>query len=57
MGTGLPGNSLMSSPPLIDTHCHLDEPSFENDVAEVIQSANKAGIKSYGIAADVAQDS
>jgi TatD DNase family protein len=36
----------MSSVSLIDTHCHLDESSFENDVAEVIQSANDAGIVS-----------
>jgi len=36
----------MSRPQLIDTHCHLDESSFENDVAEVIKSANEADVVS-----------
>ena len=36
----------MSTPALIDTHCHLDESSFENDVPNVIESAEKAGIVS-----------
>lgn len=36
----------MPSAPLIDTHCHLDESSFENDVADVIQAARDAGVVS-----------
>lgn len=35
----------MPSASLIDTHCHLDESSFENDVANVVQAANEAGIE------------
>jgi len=30
---------------LIDTHCHLDFPDFDNDREEVISRANKNGIK------------
>ncbi|MDG2389116.1 MAG: TatD family hydrolase [Planctomycetaceae bacterium] len=36
----------MSTPLLIDTHCHLDESSFDHDVANVIESATTAGIVS-----------
>lgn len=34
----------MTSPQFIDTHCHLDESSFENDVEHVIDSAREAGV-------------
>jgi len=36
----------MSSVSLIDTHCHLDESAFQNDVADVVQAAEQAGIVS-----------
>lgn len=34
----------MPAPRFIDTHCHLDEPSFDNDVQQVIESAAEAGV-------------
>ena len=36
----------MSAVSLIDTHCHLDESSFENDLAEVVRAAEEAGVVS-----------
>jgi len=32
---------------IIDTHCHLDDRRFENDLAEVIQRAQEAGVKKF----------
>lgn len=34
----------MSAPEFIDTHCHLDEPSFDHDVGHVIDAAQQAGV-------------
>ena len=35
----------MSTASLIDTHCHLDESSFESDLDQVIENARQAGIE------------
>jgi TatD DNase family protein len=32
---------------LIDTHCHLNDPKFTNDLKDVITNAKKAGIKKF----------
>ena len=29
---------------IIDTHCHLDDKSFDGDLAQVIENARKNGI-------------
>ncbi|MFP3220252.1 MAG: TatD family hydrolase, partial [Candidatus Marsarchaeota archaeon] len=36
---------------LIDVHCHLDDPSFERDLEEVIQKAKSNGVKVFVLSA------
>lgn len=39
--------SSLSSPPLIDTHCHLDDPSFAGDLDEVLAKSREAGVQAW----------
>lgn len=32
-------------PPIIDTHCHLDEESFTNNIDDVVSAAQEAGVR------------
>jgi TatD DNase family protein len=38
------GDSSQERPLLIDTHCHLDDPSFEPDRGDVIAASARAGV-------------
>lgn len=40
-------SSSEPSPPIIDTHTHLDEPSFDADRAEVLQASRAAGVSRF----------
>lgn len=40
---------------LIDTHCHLDFPAFENDLQNVVSDANSAGVDQFIVPGVVAE--
>jgi len=38
---------------LFDSHCHLDDKSFDRDIGAVLSRAGRAGVKAYMVASRV----
>lgn len=39
--------TFLPSPEIIDSHCHLDFPDFENDLEDVIKRAKRVGVQKF----------